>query len=119
MAKMALVGVANTAAGYAVIFGLMALGVDPFASNAAGYAVGWVLAFFLHRGWVFNERRPKSGVEWRYVFSVASAFVVNLVVLRLALEVGSPGWIGQIAAGVGYTIVMYLVASFWVFRDDR
>jgi len=119
LAKMVVVGIANTVAGYAIIFGLTAFSVDPLLSNIAGYTFGWALAFFLQRGWVFNGRRPKPGVEWRYVFSVSSAFLVNLAILRFAIDAGLSVWISQIGAGCGYTIVMYLAASLWVFRDDR
>ena len=119
LVKMALVGGVNTIAGYAVIFGLMALGTDPLASNVAGYAVGWILAFFLQRGWVFKGRQPRSGVEWRYILSVAASFAANLLILRIAIGSGFSAWISQIVAGIGYTIVMYLIASLWVFRDER
>lgn len=116
-AKVSATGAINTAVGYGVIFGLMALGAGPFVSNCLGYAVGWVLAYTLYKRWAFRERRPARGGASRYVAGVMVAFAVNLAILRAALDAGLSPWASQVVAGMGYMVTMYLVSSFWIFRD--
>jgi putative flippase GtrA len=117
-AKVSATGAINTVVGYGVIFGLMGLGTGPFVSNCLGYAVGWVLAYTLYNRWAFRERRPARGATGRYVVGVMVAFAVNLAILRAALHTGLWPWVSQLVAGIGYMVTMYVVSSFWIFRDD-
>lgn len=118
MGRFATSGLANTLIGYAVIYGLMAAGVNPYASNAAGYIVGFTIAFVLHRSWVFRSRTNLRITAPRYIVAVLICYVLNLVGLRLSIELGAPAWAGQIAGGLIYTAALYAVTSLWVFRDD-
>jgi len=116
--RTGVVGAANSVLGYAAIFGLMLLGVGPFVSNFVGYLAGWVLAFVLYRGWVFRSRQAATGVTFRYVTAVALAFLANVIILWLLLEIGFHKWLAQIGSGIVYTLIMYLTSSFWVFRNQ-
>ena len=115
------VGVANTALGYAVIFGCMYLaGLSPELSNAAGYAVGLLVSYFLNRHFTFRsaQRRSTEFVRFGIVFLVAyTANLAVLIVLVRTLEVH--GGLSQLIAGVIYIGTAYLLNKHYVFRSSE
>ena len=115
------VGVANTALGYAVIFGCMYLaGLSPELSNAAGYAVGLLVSYFLNRHFTFRsaQRRSTEFVRFGIVFLVAyTANLVVLIVLVRTLEVHAG--LSQLIAGIIYVGTAYLLNKHYVFRSSE
>lgn len=117
--KFAVSGVVNTAFGYGIIYGLMYFGVGPYASNLMGYFAGFVLAFVLHHSWVFRSQLSLSNVGPKYILSVSVAYIVNISVLAIFVETGMSAWFGQIVSGGVYTVFLYLLSKFWVFRREE
>jgi putative flippase GtrA len=119
--RFLLVGVANTALGYAVIFGCMYLaGLSPELSNAAGYAVGLLVSYFLNRHFTFRsaQRRSTEFVRFGIVFLVAyTANLAVLIVLVRTLEVHAG--LSQLIAGVIYIGTAYLLNKNYVFRSSE
>lgn len=113
--RFLLVGVANTALGYSVIFALMAAGFNPYWSNLAGYAVGMLLAFTLHKGWVFRAKGQLSSQSLKFAASVIIAYAVNLATLKCLIHIGLWPYGAQIGAGITYTASLLFLSSFWVF----
>lgn len=110
-------GLLNTVAGFAVIFVLMAAGVSPTVANIAGYAVGFVLGFAVSKKFVFRSNGRIVSESLRYIVAFLLAFLINLLVLRLCL--GSKdvsAVVSQIFAGIAYTVSMYGLARYFVFR---
>ena len=115
------VGVANTALGYAVIFGCMYLaGLSPELSNAAGYAVGLLFSYFLNRHFTFRSAQQRSMEFVRFGIVFLVAYTANLAVLTVlvrTLEVH--GGLSQVIAGVIYIGTAYLLNKRYVFRSSE
>ena len=116
--RFSIVGVINTGLGFLIIFALMAAGLNPFVSNALGYAVGLCISFLLHKGWVFHQQGRSLWQVLRYVASVAVAYTANISTLSVLLKVGCWPYLAQIAAAVVYTAVLFLFSMQWVFQGD-
>lgn len=120
--RFGVVGLVNTALGYAVILAGLALGWGDLVSNAAGYAAGLIAGFALNRRWTFGSRAGRSmGEGRRYLLVFLVAYCANLAVLALARSLGfveSP--LAQLAGLCTYSILFYLGSSRYVFvsRSD-
>jgi len=119
--RFLLVGVANTALGYAVIFACMYLvGLSPELSNVAGYVVGLLVSYFLNRHFTFRsaQRRSTEFVRFALVFLTAySANLAVLIVLVRALAVHAG--LSQVIAGIIYIGTAYLLNKRYVFRSSE
>lgn len=109
-------GMLNTVAGFAVIFALMAVGVSPLWSNAAGYAVGLVLGFVVTKKLVFRSNGHFVGESVRYLAAFAVCFGLNVWALQALLGQVS-AVMAQLGAAVVYTGSMYVLTRFLVFQD--
>jgi putative flippase GtrA len=119
--RFLLVGVANTALGYAVIFGCMYVGgFSPELSNIAGYAVGFLVSYFLNRHFTFRsaQRRSTEFVRFGIVFLVAyTANLSALILLVRTLEIHAG--LSQLIAGVIYIGTAYMLNKHYVFRSSE
>lgn len=121
LSRFLLVGVANTALGYAVIFGCMYLaGLSPELSNAAGYTVGLLASYFLNRHFTFRSAQRRSTEFARFALVFLTAYTANLAVLivlvrALAVHAG----LSQVIAGVIYIGTAYLLNKHYVFRSSE
>ncbi|BEP95510.1 hypothetical protein GmRootA79_38940 [Acidovorax sp. A79] len=111
-------GAVNTLLGFGIIFALMAGGMDPLWANIAGYAVGFVIGFLLSRNFVFRSNGKFIGQSLRYLLSFTICFVLNLFVLRAALQhmAAIPA---QVLASAAYTASMFLLARLWIYRSPH
>jgi putative flippase GtrA len=110
-------GVLNTLLGFFVIFILMALGVSPVIANIGGYLFGLILGFFLSKKLVFRSEGHATSESFRYLAAFIACFILNLIVLQLALSVLHWNAIfAQLLAAATYTIIMYLLSRLLVFR---
>lgn len=113
-------GIINTIIGFIIIFFAMALGYSPMVSNVAGYAVGFTLGFVLSKKFVFRSNGHFAAESIRYLIAFAIAFLVNLLVLRLALTyMNFHAVISQIVAAVSYTLLMYILTRLYVFNTGN
>jgi putative flippase GtrA len=122
IARFGLVGLINTAIGFAVVVLLdPILGISPALANAASYAVGITVGFLLSRGFVFRSRAGLSATGLRYLIAALGAFALNQLVLRLAglaLGAGSAQHIAaQLSAMAVYSVAFFLLCRLWVFRS--
>lgn len=114
--RFSFAGAVNTAVGYAVIFGGLALGFSPYASNLAGYLIGLCCSFLLNKHFVFIGQGGRNGQVRRFLGAFAIAYVANLALLHLALGAGVGDVVAQILAGALYLAAMYTLMRVWVFR---
>ncbi len=109
-------GVLNTVIGFAVIFIAMAVGFSPVISNIAGFAVGFTLGFILSKTFVFRSNGHFVGESVRYLIAFVVSFLFNLLVLHLALnQFDFRAVPSQVVAALSYTVLMYILARFFVF----
>lgn len=110
-------GTLNTMTGFAVIFLLMWLGAPPFWANVAGYAVGFLLGFVLFKKFVFRSDGHFVPESIRYLIAFLCSFLVNLLVLRIALTyLNIHAVFSQVVAAGSYSVLMYLLTRLFVFR---
>lgn len=119
--RFALVGVANTALGYAVIFGCMyGLGWGALASNVAGYAVGLVVSFTLNRRFTFRSEGKARAELLRFICIFAVAWSANFAVLIVLLNVVHVHEVfAQILAGIVYFVLSFVLSKYYVFAESH
>jgi putative flippase GtrA len=120
ISRFGLAGFANTLFGLTVIAAVdLGLGVPSNLANAAGYGLGVILAFVLNRSFVFRSRERAQVTGPRFVLAAVAAFILNQLVLTLALRIlGDAEWARLAAQLVGmgtYTASLFLACRFWVF----
>jgi putative flippase GtrA len=116
--RFGLTGLANSALGWAVIFGGLWAGMSGLAANAAGYAVGLVLSFTLNRRFVFGVTGKVRAPELlRFLAAFAIAYGANLAVLFAAEGMlGADNPLAQLPAIAAYVAIFFLLSQFVVFR---
>jgi putative flippase GtrA len=114
--RFSIAGVINTAFGYVVIFGGMALGLSPYVSNFAGYLIGLFCSFFLGRRFVFLASGNSGRQLVRFFITFCIAYFFNLGTLYFCLQLGVNNLVSQVIAGVIYLIVMFAFSRIWVFK---
>lgn len=117
MLRFGVVGLLNTALGYAVILAGLALGLGDIVSNAMGYAVGLVLGFFLNRQWTFSRADGfRPGAVVRYAITFLVAYGANLAIVVAAMSAGiieNP--FVHLAGNCLYSVIFYLGSALFVF----
>jgi len=109
-------GVVNTLIGFAVIFGLMALGLGPFTSNVLGYLAGLCAGFFLARRFVFYSDGDLFSQGWRYIGAFAVSYCANVLVLYACVhQLGVGKYLSQMLASSTYVGMMYPLSRWLVF----
>ncbi len=118
LGRFLLTGIANSIAGWAVIFGGLWAGWSGVAANAAGYSVGLILSFTLNRRFVFGVSGAISAGEVaRFLAAFAAAYGVNLVVLLAAQSVlGADTVLAQLPAIACYIVIFYVLSHWFVFK---
>ncbi|KFN41876.1 GtrA family protein [Arenimonas metalli] len=115
--RFVIVGVLNTAIGYAIIFGCMyLLGIGPVPSNVAGYLGGLAISFTLNKAFTFKSKAGAGAELGRFVAAFVVAYLANLAVLLACLHLGLHEAWSQVVAGVVYIGVTFLLNKFFVFR---
>lgn len=116
--RFAVVGVANTFLGLAVIYGLMYAGVDPLLANALGYVVGFGVSFTLNRSWTFATINTRSGTFWRFLALAIIAYAANFILVAIGTRVLAVNpYLAQATGIVVYTGVTFVGSKLYVFAD--
>lgn len=121
MLRYIISGAFNSLLGLAVIALCMAVFAwPPLAANAAGYAAGFVLSFFLHRNFTFRSDVGLLTGGVAYVPVVAAAYLANVaVLLGFANWLHLNAYLAQIFAVAAYVIVGFVGSSKFVFHQPR
>ena len=116
--RFGLTGLANSAVGWAVIFGGLWAGLGDFAANAAGFGVGLVLSFTLNRRFTFGVTGAVGVREVaRFLAAFAVAYAANLAVLDVARDaLGNGNPLAQLPAIGAYVVIFFALSQFFVFR---
>jgi putative flippase GtrA len=121
LTRFSLVGLANTALGFAVIAVLdVGFHVQPALANALAFALGITVSFFLTRSLVFRSRAAVAKTAHKYALAMAFAFLLNQLVLLCMGYVLGAGPAAHLAAQL-MALTTYTVANFllcrWVFFE--
>lgn len=117
--KFILVGLANTGAGLATIYGAKYfLGFGDVAANLLGYALGLVLGFRLNATWTFVYRGSQLLAFVLYLLAFFLSYAVNLaVVLGLIHGLAINSYVAQAAGIPFYTLCFFVICQHLVFRN--
>lgn len=115
--KFGLVGLLNTAIGFAVIVAALSAGLNDYTANFVGYAVGLVISYSLNRSWTFSSGRQPSFREisaYLGVFGVA--YCANLVVLTSFRTFGFVQHpLAHLLGLAVYSVIFYILSRHIVF----
>jgi len=118
ISRYAVAGLLNGVVSISAIYVCMSLGVSPFVSNVAGYAVGLLISFSLSKIFVFESKRQTGPELRRYLLSFLLSFLLNLVVLGALTESAQvSAVVAQLAAISVYVLLMFLLSRWVVFKD--
>jgi putative flippase GtrA len=113
-ARFLFVGVANTAASYAIYL-LLLLAVDYRIAYTVAYVAGLVGGYLAHARFVFGARPdPRSAAT--YLATYGAMYVVSLLVLTVAVDrLAVPKALGMLAA-LAFTVPASFLLLRWGFR---
>ena len=109
-------GFAAVAAHYALMYGLMRLGVAPVPASAAGFVAGALTRFALSYAHVFSPTRSVHVAGARFIVAIALQLGANTALLAGLTHGGLAVWPAQVLTTILLTFVNYLVYRWWVFR---
>lgn len=120
-AKFCAVGLVNTLVGYStVLVTSFALGLNPYAANVCGYAVGLTVSFVLNRRFTFASRQALLPSLAKFLIAFLPSYGLNLVVLHFSLDpLQLPEYLAQALAMGSYSITFFMLCRFFVFRTPR
>ena len=112
-----LVGIVNTIAGFSIIFSLMFLGVSATMSNMTGYALGSILSYYLNKKYTFKTSKKSKTMAVKFFTVLGIAYVLNFITLKWLLTFMDP-YLAQLCAAVVYTLSSFVLAKFFVFKEQ-
>lgn len=112
------VGILNTLVGLTLIFLLMRfIGFNYVIANAAGYAIGFVMSFFLNRAWTFQHKGSIAHSAMLWMVVVGFAYASNLAVIVVAhSDFGVNQYAAQVLGVATYTALSFLGGRYYVFQ---
>jgi putative flippase GtrA len=99
-----------------VIFSCMAMGFSPYFSNGAGYLIGLIFSYFLNKYYVFTSSHKNRKEALRFIYAFMIAYALNISTLHICLLQDINEYYAQVVAAFVYTIVMYSISRYKVFR---
>lgn len=116
--RFALVGVANTLLGLLVIYAAKWAGDLPdLLANLLGYIVGLTVSYSLNARWTFAFRGRHGVAAPRFVLVILVAYLANIATVYALLGLAINSYIAQAAGIIPYTVIGYLGAALFAFRD--
>ncbi|WP_156457558.1 GtrA family protein [Altererythrobacter sp. Root672] len=116
--RFILVGILNTAIGYAIILTGLAAGLGDYSANLAGFVLGFPIAYTLQRRWTFRTSSKATILEAAlYALCFLAAYGINLAVIAIGRRLGyEENAIVQLAAICFYSGSFYVLTRLIVFR---
>ncbi len=125
--RFGLVGVANTAIDFGILFGLVFLGVDKLVANFFSTGIAFVFSFFVNRSFTFKSVGGNTKRQFVYFLIITLSglwiiqpLIINGVATILANHGLSSGFIllaGKLIATVATLIWNYILYKKHVFTE--
>ena len=116
--RFIIVGLFNTAIGYAFILIALALGAGDYLANSCAFIFGLPIAYYTQRRFTFAPRQKASfGEGMRYALSVLMAYLLNVGVLFAGRQLGheEDPFVQLLAIGT-YAATLFVFSRLIVFR---
>jgi putative flippase GtrA len=119
--RYATVGLLSNAIGYILYLTLTAGGrMDPKTAMTLLYVVGVVQTFLFNKRWSFRHGGMHGPAFVRYCISYGLGYVINLLVLLVAVDhFHYPHEIVQGIMVLSLAVMLFLLQKFWVFRPQH
>jgi putative flippase GtrA len=116
--RFLIVGTINTLVGYGTIFACMYLAkMSPEVSNIAGYLVGLIVSYSLHKNYTYESKGRCHSEKLRFLAAVAVAYAANFIVLVILIhQIEMHAGMSQILAGIMYVTVSFIMNKYYVFK---
>lgn len=115
--RYVVIGGGATLTHYAVLFGLVQVGVSPWRASVAGSVIGATLNYFISRQAVFNCTRGHLGAIVRFCMVAFLALGCNATIMAIGLALGLYYLVAQMFASATTATFNFLVHRYWTFRD--
>ena len=123
--KFILVGIVNTLAGMAIMFGLYNLAhCSYWVSSAANYIICSVMSYFLNKNFTFKSREKVSRSAWRFAVNIAVCYLIAYGAAKPAVRFLLSGAektvqenIAMLAGMCIFVGLNYLGQRFFAFRS--
>lgn len=119
--RFGLVGLLNTAIGFAVILFALRMGAGDYTANATGYIAGLALSYMLNRSWTFGVTQPVNPAEFaRFMGAFALSYAANLLLItagKLAGFGGNP--LLHLGGVLLYSALFFGLSQAFAFRNAR
>lgn len=110
----------NSIVGYAIIFLLMFLGLNPMASNFFGYLISFTISYFTHKKFSFSTRTASTAAYGKYALVVLIAYFSNLYILEMLIsDILINEYLAQVIAGSVYIGLSFILTRRFVFVDNK
>lgn len=127
--RFALVGSANTAIDFGILFGLVFLGVDKLAANFVSTGVAFVFSFFINKSFTFKSigGNTKKQFGLFLVITLLGLWVIQPIIISgvawllagTSLPDSAVLLIGKLVATVATLIWNYILYSKYVFKKGQ
>ena len=118
--RFILVGLLNTAVGLVLVYiNIFVFGMGEIWGNFAGYVMGLLLAFSIHRNWTFRARNGLWSGGLKYVLAFAISYAMNLACVLGLRRLGVSVALAQAGGVVPYVVSFFLLSRYVVFAAPR
>jgi putative flippase GtrA len=127
--RFGIVGVANTALDFIVLFLLVGLGFDKIPANYISTSIAFIFSFFVNKSFTFKSKGgniPKQFLVFLGITMVGLWIIQPLIILGVGALLAGTGWsegvilfAAKIVATVGSMIWNYLLYSRLVFKKTE
>lgn len=96
--------------------------LGPYVALTIAYAIAIAYHFLMNRHFTFRSSAVDGGIMAtlpRYASVVLLNYVILLIVVKLVMSAGFRIQVGMFAGIVLTTIVSFVLAKSWIFRDSR
>ncbi|MEM9617831.1 MAG: GtrA family protein [Pseudomonadota bacterium] len=116
--RYGLVGLANTVIGLAFIY--LAMGVFGFApgvANFSGFAIAFLVSFFLNRRWTFESNAHFGQSFFAFASVCAAGYGLNLAAVLTAINLADVNaYIAQLIGVAIYAVFVFIGSRVFAFR---
>jgi putative flippase GtrA len=127
--RFGLVGAANTALDFIILFGLVALGLDKIPANYISTSLSFIFSFFVNKSFTFKSKGgnvKKQFIIFLAVTMVGLWIIQPFLILGVSWTLSGTGWseplilfIAKIVATLGSLIWNYTFYSRLVFKKKE
>lgn len=116
IARFGIVGILQNLAAFALVVGLIHLGLAPWLAFAVTFPLSVFATYWLHACWTFGQRGRGRGAPALYALVYVLAYLLAMAISYGLEQIGMPGWINAGTTILAVGAFTFLVLDRGVFR---